>query len=79
MKSHFVGSGAPVSQSIAVPAEALSERGERRHRERAVVAQARADFACGNVIELHDLESWLDALERDIDAPLPRTAAARAT
>jgi hypothetical protein len=47
---------------------------ERVSREAAVIAEARAEIAAGQGIDDDALESWLDALEFDGNAPLPTPA-----
>ncbi len=40
-------------------------------REEAIITKAEADIAAGLGIEDDDVESWLDALDQDPDAPAP--------
>jgi hypothetical protein len=44
----------------------------RLAREAAMLAEAEAQLASGEAVPLEALEAWLDRLEQDEAAPLPR-------
>lgn len=51
--------------------EAAAERKSRIARESTIIARAEADIASGLGVDDDDLETWLDALDQDENAPLP--------
>ena len=52
--------------------ESDTERVVRVRREAERIAQAKAEYAAGLVIEDEDFEAWLDALDIDENAPPPQ-------
>ena len=48
----------------------VKRSGSPKPRER--IAQAKAEYAAGLVIEDEDFEAWLDALDTDEDTSLPQ-------
>lgn len=67
----LIPSGMPTrSSGLETPAEQATRVG----REAAAIAQGHAEIDAGRGIEAAALEAWLDALDRDPDAPLPAPA-----
>ena len=64
---------APAVDRVETP----GQRDARIHAEAAIIAQAEVDIDAGLGIDDDDLESWLDELERDENAPLPTGRALR--
>lgn len=57
------------------PVETAVERDGRLRREADIIAQGQAEIAAGLGIGDAALRAWLDELDRDPKAPLPRPAA----
>ncbi len=68
----FSTSGRPLPRPS--PAETAAERTARLQREADAIALGHAQIDAGHGIEDDALETWLDALDRDPDAPLPAPA-----
>jgi hypothetical protein len=57
--------------------ETQAEREDRIRQEAATIDRARAEIAAGHGLDDAALEAWLDALEHDPQAPVPRPLTAR--
>jgi len=51
--------------------ESAEQRKARLARERALLDEARAEFANGLSMDEGEVEAWLDSLDGDEDRPLP--------
>jgi hypothetical protein len=64
-----------MDDSVPAGGETASERAARIRHEAGVIAQAHADIDAGRGIDEDVLESWLEELETNPDAPIPSSPA----
>ena len=59
------------TSALPLASETAGEAEARAAREEAIIAKAEADIDAGLGVDDADVESWLDALDCNPDAPIP--------